>query len=559
MKHLLSALALGALASLAPAHAAGSWAATATKVVDPDSVAAVRKGPMQPGDALRVAVALNPHHRAELDALAADVAAGRARARLTPAAFLARHAPTAAEAQAVAAHLREAGFTQVEIAKNRLLVTATGTAANARRAFGTELSRFDVDGRDAYANTTEARVPAALAGIVHAVLGLQTVATGHPMHVRAPAPRATPAATAKGVAVGHDATDFPTLYGADGLPPATASTIAIFTLGDVSQTLVDLDAFTDMNGWPRVDAKAVPTGPASSDTSGVVEWNMDTQAALAAAGGQVKQIILYVGTDFSDASIVANFNAFVADGVAQVYNNSWGGCEIPGQASGLIEASDLLFEIAIAQGQTVAVSSGDSGSYQCGKAHGGQSYPAVSPWVLAIGGTTVFSRNGKPAAYVKETTWGCADSTDCLLFGGTGGGVSVTEAVPSWQAPVTGRRMRAIPDVAFDGDPASGLNLLYYGSIDLAYPIGGTSLSAPIFSGLWARIQSAHANALGFPGMSLYGLHESEAGVFHDVVAGQNGGYKALAGWDAVTGFGSFDAAKFNAFIDAHLDAFGRP
>ena len=57
--------------------------------------------------------------------------------------------------------------------------------------------------------------------------------------------------------------------------------------------------------------------------------------------------------------------------------------------------------------------------------------------------------------------------------------------------------------------------------------------------------------------MGLYGLHASDAGVFHDVVSGTNAGYQAMPGWDDVTGFGSFDAARLSAFIDANLGAFG--
>ncbi len=565
MKHTLSMLAIGALVAIStcpPAQAGQGWAATATKVVGPDIIPAVRKDAMKAGEPVRVALALNMHDKAGLDAQVAGLLSGRVRHPLTGAEFLARHAPTPAEAQAVADHLRQSGFTNIEIAKNRMLVTADGTAAAVKTAFNTELSHFDVDGRAAYANTTEAQVPARLGGIVHAVLGLQTVAIGHSMATRvhaAAGARSAAATSGKGLAVVHEAPDFSTLYGADSLPPATNATIAIFTLGDVSQTLVDLDSFTAALGYPKVDVKTIATGPASGDTSGLVEWAMDTQASLAAAGGQVKQMLLYVGTDFADASIEAQFNAFVSDNLAQTFNNSWGGCELANTSSGLQQATDVLFEIAIAQGQTIAASSGDSGSYTCGTKKGGQSYPAVSPWVMAIGGTTVYTRNGSPTRYVKEDAWSCYGKSDCFNFGGTGGGASLTETAPSWQLPVTGKRMRAIPDVAFDADPVSGLDIMYFGTFDPLYPIGGTSLSAPIFSGLWSRLQSMHGNKLMFPGMSLYGLHATDGVIFHDVTVGQNGGYQTAAGWDAVTGFGSFDAAKFNDFIDANPGAFGGP
>jgi len=565
MNPTLSLLALGAAAALAlPAQAAQGWAATATKVVGNDIIPAVQKAPMRDGEKLRVAIALKIHDKAGLDAHVAALAAGHTRHHLTTEEVLARHAPSAAEAEAVAAYLRASGFTDVKIAKNRMVVTAAGTAKAARAAFNTELAHFDVDGRDAYANTTEAQVPAHLAGIVNAVLGLQTVSIGHTHHVRGhldavTAAKGTP--VKGGVAFVHEAPDFSTLYGADSLPPATNATIAIFTFGDVSQTIADLNAFTDSYGWPRVDLEAIQTSEPTSDTSGLVEWNMDTQASLAAAGGQVKKMLLYVGSDFSDESILAEFNAFVADNRAQVFNNSWGGCELANQASGLGAAADPILELAIAQGQTFSVSTGDSGSYACGTAKGGQEWPASAAWVMAIGGTTVYNKPGVPGKYVREETWGCANATDCFNAGGTGGGTSTTVPEPSWQKAVVpkgpGARGRNLPDVAFDADWVSGIDIMFFGTYDPFQPIGGTSLSAPIFSGLWARLQSLHDNKLMFPAMSIWGLYgASEAAAFHDVTVGTNGGWKALPGYDGTTGFGSFDAAKFNAFIDANPGSF---
>jgi len=396
------------------------------------------------------------------------------------------------------------------------------------------------------------------------VLGLQTVSMGHTHHVRG---HVDAAAAAKGVPVKggvafvHEAPDFSTLYGADGLPPAANTTIAIFTLGDVTQTVTDLNNFTDALGWPRVDVETIYTSQQTSDTSGLVEWAMDTQASLGAAGGQVQKMLLYVGSDFSDSSILSEFNAFVADNRAPIFNNSWGGCELANVQSGLATAADPILEMAIAQPQTFAVSTGDSGSYECGTKKGGQAWPAVSPWVLAVGGTTVYNKPGVPGRYVREETWGCSNATDCIDAGGTGGGTSVTEAQPSWQKGVipkgAGTRGRNVPDVAFDGDWVSGIDIMFFGTFDPFSPIGGTSLSAPIFSGLWARLQSMHDNKLMFPAMSMWGLYgASEAAAFHDVTVGTNGGWNALPGYDGTTGFGSFDAAKFNAFIDANPGSF---
>jgi len=565
MNHKYSLSALGAAVALSTgfsAQANEAWAPTATKVVGPDIVPAVRTAPMRDGEALHVALALKLHDKAGLDAHVADLAAGRTNRHLTSAEVMQRHAPSTTEAESVATWLRESGFTNVRIAKNRLIVTADGTAQAAREAFHTELAHFKVDGRDAYANTAEAQVPARLGGIVNAVLGLQTVKMGQTMHRRVKLDAAAPAGAQSrgGVAFTHEAPDFSTLYGADSLPPATNSTIAIFTLGDVTQTLLDLDTFTDSNHWPRVDVETIYTSERTPDTGGTVEWNMDTQAALATAGGQVKKMLLYVGSDFSDSSILAELNAFVADNRAQVFNNSWGGCELADVASGLMVAAEPILEMAVAQGQTFSVSTGDIGSFTCMTRKGGQSWPAVSPWVMAIGGTVLYNKVGEPTKYVREEGWSCGGRFDCTGLGGTGGGTSSTQPQPSWQRAVIakgpGTSGRNIPDVSFDADPTSGLDIVFFGTYDPTQPIGGTSLSAPIFSGLWARLQSLHDNQLKFPGMSMWGLYSTEHAVFHDITVGTNGGWNALPGYDGVTGFGSLDAAKFNAFIDANPGSF---
>ena len=552
MKHIIPALAASALAAAmacAPAHAADAWVATKTLAAAPAAAAQA----LEPSAVVRVAVALQPRDKAGLDAFVADRLAGRTSAPLTSAQFLARYAPSASDAQAVVAHLRQAGFRNVQLAKNRMLVTAEGNAAAAAAAFHADLRRFDVDGRAAYANVTDAQVPASLGRVVGSVLGLQTVNQAHSMMKRAAA-----GTDAVGQRLTHDAEDFSTLYGADSLPPAADATIAIVTVGNLYATLNDFASFVTMKGWPAVDTEVVQPAGDAPDYYDVEEWNMDSQASLGAAGGQVKQMLFYDVPDYSDASLQAAWNAAVADNRAQTVSTSIGECEQYATLTGLMAAADTTFEIAIAQGQTFAFASGDSGSWACNEIRNGVTYPASSPWVIAVGGTTLITGNDLKT-YVDEKAWSCADRISCLALGGSGGGMSVAEKVPSWQAGIVGPKgkgkTRNIPDVAFDGNQATGLNLFLEGHVD--GPIGGTSLSTPIFAGLWARIQSAHGNTLGFPGMGFYGMHDSLAGVFHDVVSGSNDGFNARKGWDDVTGFGSFDAAKLSAFIDGNPDAFG--
>jgi subtilase family serine protease len=121
---------------------------------------------------------------------------------------------------------------------------------------------------------------------------------------------------------------------------------------------------------------------------------------------------------------------------------------------------------------------------------------------------------------------------------------------------VTGNTARTVPDIAMDADPNSGALIIVSGS---SLQVGGTSLAAPLSTGTWARVESAHSNSLGFAAPVIY----AAASTFHDVTAGCNSGANALdallsalllqkdycagVGYDETTGLGTFDIAKFSA------------
>ncbi len=528
----VSALALAAGLALGTAHADGSWAPTNT--LAHRVRAATQAFAMQPGEPVQIAVSLHMRNKAEMDALTAAILAGKPAKHITSAEFLQRFAPGEQQVKAVVDHLTQAGFVHVEVAKNRMLITADGSAATVKTAFNTELQHFSVDGRDAYANVSDAAVPSHLSGIVNAVHGLQTVDQAHTMRARAEG-----SATEVGL-VGIDPTEFPAIYNANGLPPATNATVGIISAGDITPTLTDLTAFVAKAGYPTPSVQKVIVGTPSTDTSNDVEWNLDSQDALAAAGGAVKQLVFYVANALTDADLTATYNKAVSDNVAQAINVSLGECETIAKKSGLIATQDAIFQIAVAQGQTFTVSSGDTGSKGClrnfiFKDRLG-SYPAVSPYVISVGGTTL--QTSAPGVWASETAWS-----------GGGGGTSRTETAPQWQvdAGVLGSStVRGVPDISFDGNPSTGALIIVNGNIE---QWGGTSLSAPLAAGFWARLQSANGNSLKFPAAMLYRNGPTSPNWFHDVVSGSNGAFKAAPGWDYTNGFGSLDVGAVAEFI----------
>jgi len=100
---------------------------------------------------------------------------------------------------------------------------------------------------------------------------------------------------------------------------------------------------------------------------------------------------------------------------------------------------------------------------------------------------------------------------------------------------------RGVPDVAGNADPATGYQILADGQTGV---VGGTSAVAPLWAGLIARINQLNGTPTGFLNPLLYS-RVANANALNDITSGTNditgqiGGYAAVPGWDACTGFGS--------------------
>jgi xanthomonalisin len=474
-------------------------------------------GPMNLAQPMRISVALQLRNEAQLQAFIANPN----HPNLTPAEFVAQYGPTVADADAVVAWLQQHGFSGISVASNRLLVSATAPAAAVQSAFHTNLVHVHThDGRNAFANSVDASLPASLHG-VSGVIGLQTVHVPHPV---GRVMKGRPGGGGGGSIIGHNPVQFPSIYGGTSLPTAAGVTVGIISNGDLSQTLSDLNTFTAQNGLAQVTTQIVNTGGTGTDTSGTPEWDLDSQDIVGMGGGKVGKIVFYNIPTLANSSMVAAFNTVVGANAAKVINVSLGECETYARQDGSAAAADALFQQADAQGQTFSVSTGDSGSNECSGSPKGTtpSWPASSPYVVAVGGTTL---NATTSTWQGETVWS-----------DTGGSASTFEPIPSWQVGVgqnAGSQYRGVPDIAFDADPNSGAIIVVNGS---PAQYGGTSLSSPLFVGFWARMIAAKGTGIGFAAPKRYQL---PAAAFHDVTSGSNGGESAAPGWDYTTGFGS--------------------
>ncbi|KVF15003.1 peptidase S53 [Burkholderia vietnamiensis] len=446
---------------------------------------------------------------------------------LTAAQIAARYAPTAQQVTSVKAYLGSSGFTNIKVADNNMIVEADAPAGVISGVFQTTLVPVAMaDGTSTHINTVPETVPDAIGGVVQGVLGLDTATRLRPNFVRASnaaaAPTANASPTTSAVAVGHNPTDFPRIYSVGSAPAAVNTTVGIIAEGDVTQSVIDLSTFESNNQLPAVPVSVIHAGLSSADTSATTEWSLDSQTIVGMSGG-LKQLNFYVARSFAWGDMALAINRAVTDNTARVINMSIGGCENWAPTAVI----DTLFQLAVAQGQTFSVSSGDSGSVAYGCSGTSVQYPATSPYVVAVGGTTLYT-NGN-GSYAGEAAW---DSS--------GGGISGIEPIPSWQSNVPalkGRTFRGMPDIAFDADPNSGEAVVAGGQL---VTLGGTSLSAPLFAATWARMLSgACATNLGFAAPTLYSAQAKTPSVFRDITYGSNGAYSAGSGWDFVTGWGT--------------------
>jgi kumamolisin len=288
---------------------------------------------------------------------------------------------------------------------------------------------------------------------------------------------------------------------------------------------VDQVAF---NGTPKFDAMSATETQTDAEFSGMI-----------APGANIH---IYASADNGDAGELAMFTKILDDGVSKIINYSWGTCEsevTPAHRADM----DQVFARAVAQGVNVTVATGDSGS-DCVQGQTTADFPAVEPYIIAVGGTTLTpSANG----YGSEAAWS-----------GSGGGVSTIYGAADFQSSLSSpySAHRSYPDVSFNADPASGepswvhLNPKTNKKSKTAtyIVIGGTSIAAPQWAGFLALVNEARGSAIGFLDPILYGLAENnQSDFFNDVTSGNDGAYSAAAGWDAVTGWGSMKADRLLA------------
>jgi subtilase family serine protease len=285
----------------------------------------------------------------------------------------------------------------------------------------------------------------------------------------------------------------------------------------------DLNNFSSYYGIPSTTVQILyPQGQPRSGNSGwALETALDVEWAHAIAPDAT--IILSVAKSASLSDLLGAVDAAVNAG-ATVISMSWGATESAG-----ISTYDSHFK---ATGVTYVASSGDSGELA---APFEVEWPASSPYVVSVGGTTLYlDASGNRTA--DETAWS-----------GSGGGISAVYGRPGyqngWQTWGSGAGVRGVPDVSYVADPNTGVGVAYGRYL---YEVGGTSAGAPQWAALIALANSARTSGSIGGNPDIYSVAGTAPTIslanFIDIASGANGtdpDDNSVVGYDLVTGLGS--------------------
>src|ERR1043166_2200373 len=405
-------------------------------------------------------------------------------------------------------------------------ILASGTAGQVQALLGVTFANYHIDAGDFYANTNAPSVPASLG--ITGIAGLNNFES--PRIASKQRTSYTPAAPSAGMDINLTTpTDLWSIYNQPSNTKGEGAQLGLVGWGTTNNTLSDLRSFEAERGLPAIPVTITYFGAETSitDSGGEEEWNIDTQASTGMAPNATA-LKLCFGKAGTDADLLAAYNAWAGDKHGPLQgSSSFGGCEedpVADQA-GTGNAKQDLWEAAlrraVIEGRTMFASSGDSGA-GCpafGIALNGVllvptpwlNYPSVSPNAVSVGGTVLYWNDATaatPASRALEYSWNCGGGGSRLFLAASSYQKSVVTLLcasdPHGNPYIPPAPCRGIPDVSSQsGDVASnGYMITAGGKNDQAG--GGTSLSSPLWLGMWARIQAASKKGKGFANYTLY-------------------------------------------------------
>jgi subtilase family serine protease len=483
---------------------------------------------------------------------------------VSPTAYTERFGPRRAQVGAVRSFLRGEGFTRVRASVDDDYVSATAPVSTIDDAFSVRLRRYRVGADTIQSNDRELSVPASIAGDILAVTGLNTG--------DAPADDATAHAARKGPACsaywaqktktfspaydglteaavpvcGYSAKQMRAAYGLTGADTGRGKTIALVqAVGGAENMFRTLTDYAKRNGLPaprpdqyREEAIGQGLDNRSCFDTGTDEAALDSEEAYAMAPG-ADQLMVNTNDCVSTTKDIAQ-DSFDAKLAPLTGNGTHASAAIE-SASNFLRLSERLPASEVKVSHAIALRAAAEGVSMLNASDDtpGVGSPASDPDITAVGGTTlgVGAQNQRLFETGWSTDFGVRAGTsgpwhDSGIEFGAGGGASVLYRQPGYQKGVVpvalsrnseGHAGRAVPDIAADADPASGMldgQIITHknGTTSRYMPFltGGTSMAAPLVAGIVADAEQGTRKDLGFLNPLLYSLAGSTA--FRDIL-----------------------------------------
>jgi subtilase family serine protease len=536
---------------------------------------------------LQVAIGLPFRNSEQLTNLLRDIynpSSPNFRHFLKPEQFTAAFAPTVEDYQSVIDFAKAHNLTIIHTHANRTLVNLSGSVKDIENAFHVHLQTFQhpKENRTFFAPDVEPSLD--LKTSVLAISGLDNYVRPRPhLHANIRINKGPGGGSGGGNTGPFAGGDYEAAYVPNTLEDGTGQTIGLFELFPFNEQ--DIEDYEDDYGFPSY-VTVTPVAIDGADTNSadynyfdpntlaqtpyldyVIEVTGDIETTISMAPGC--SVLVYegpvpqdeppLGTNYiQDATTTAQINdvlnRMATDDQANQLSCSYG--------FDINLSTVQIFQQFAAQGQSFFLAAGDFGAFS-----GPIDEPADDPYITVVGGTQA-TLNKTNSTWISESTWitpaHIDPSTDeAVPYEAGAGGISTAYAIPSWQQGISmsanqgSTTMRNIPDVS-----AIAYNLTvvwgndFYDSLGIGpgsdpYPVNGTSLTAPLWAGLFALANEQAADngqpPVGFANPVLYAIAKSTnyQACFHDITTGMNTNsssptkYYATPGYDLCTGLGS--------------------
>ena len=479
---------------------------------------------------------------------------------LTTAQYRARFGTTDATVHAVESYLRSAGLKVTGVGASNRYISVRGTVAAAEKAFGTQIERYNHNGKAVQAPAANVQMPSSIASTVLTVTGLDTTPritapvskqdapppagfrNGRPcslyygqIQAKYQADYKTPLPKFQGATLpyavcGYTGPQFRAAYEGNTTLDGTGVTVAITDAYAAPTIRSDANTYAVRHGdgayakgqFTQTKASKFTNQSLCGPSGWYGEETLDVEAVHAMAPGA--NIHYYGAASCLDSDLLDTLARVVDDNQAQLVTNSWSDVE-ENESADSVAAYEAVFAQGETQGISFMFSSGDNGDEVASTGLRQVDYPASDPYVTAVGGTS--TAIGSSGQMLFQTGWGTHKfslsssgkswSPVGFLYG-AGGGSSALFNQPSYQVGIAPAGARQVPDVGMDADPTTGMlvgetqtfsNGVYYDE----YRIGGTSLASPLFAGMTALTLQHSGHGAGLLNVAIY----SHLGAFRDV------------------------------------------